>query len=107
MDALRGYTSDQLFAEIKRRVTCQTKPKKNIIMVGPPGSGKGTQGPNIRDELCICHLATGDMLRDAVSKGTATGLEKSYLRLTGEAKATDVRPLAVCEEAFVVVLGSR
>ena len=40
MDALRGYTSDQLFGEIKRRVTCQTKPKKNIIMVGPPGSGK-------------------------------------------------------------------
>ena len=33
MDALRGYTSDQLFGEIKRRVTCQTKPKKNIIMV--------------------------------------------------------------------------
>ena len=42
-------------------------------MVGPPGSGKGTQGPAIKDELCICHLATGDMLRDAVSKGTETG----------------------------------
>ena len=37
----------------------------NIIMVGPPGSGKGTHGPFIRDALCICHLATGDMLRDA------------------------------------------
>ncbi len=73
MDALRGYTSDQLFSEIKRRVTCQNKPKKNIIMVGPPGAGKGTQGPAIKDELCICHLATGDMLRDAVSKGTETG----------------------------------
>jgi adenylate kinase len=84
MDALRGYTSDQLFGEIKRRVTCQTKPKKNIIMVGPPGSGKGTQGPNIRDDLCICHLATGDMLRDAVTKGTATGKIAKDVMARGE-----------------------
>ena len=45
----------------------------NIIMVGPPGAGKGTQGPFIKDELCICHLATGDLLRDAVSRGTELG----------------------------------
>jgi len=37
-----------------------------IVMVGPPGSGKGTHGPYIRDALCICHLATGDMLREAI-----------------------------------------
>jgi len=84
MDALRGYTSDQLFGEIKRRVTCQSKPKKNIIMVGPPGSGKGTQGPAIKDDLCICHLATGDMLRDAVSKGTETGLIAKGVMARGE-----------------------
>jgi len=84
MDALRGFTSDQLFGEIKRRVTCQSKPKKNIIMVGPPGSGKGTQGPVIRDELCICHLATGDMLRDAVTKGTATGKIAKDVMARGE-----------------------
>ena len=42
-------------------------------MIGPPGSGKGTQGPKIKDDLCICHLATGDMLRAAVAKGTETG----------------------------------
>ena len=84
MDALRGFTSDQIFAEMKRRVTCQSKPKKNIIMVGPPGSGKGTQGPLIRDDLCICHLATGDMLRDAVSKGTATGKIAKDVMARGE-----------------------
>jgi adenylate kinase len=50
-----------------------SKPKMNIIMVGPPGAGKGTQGPIIKDELCLCHLATGDLLRDAVSKGTELG----------------------------------
>jgi len=42
----------------------------NIVMVGPPGSGKGTHGPFIRDALCICHLATGDMLREAIAAGT-------------------------------------
>eukprot|EP00351_Strombidinopsis_sp_SopsisLIS2011_P002748 CAMPEP_0116877312 /NCGR_PEP_ID=MMETSP0463-20121206/9094_1 /TAXON_ID=181622 /ORGANISM="Strombidinopsis sp, Strain SopsisLIS2011" /LENGTH=217 /DNA_ID=CAMNT_0004524471 /DNA_START=133 /DNA_END=786 /DNA_ORIENTATION=- len=45
----------------------------NVIMIGPPGSGKGTQAPRIKDDLCLCHIATGDLLRDAVSKGTELG----------------------------------
>merc|ERR1712070_320497 len=53
-------------------------------MVGPPGSGKGTQGPFIKDTLCICHLATGDMLRDAVSKGTETGKIAKDVMARGE-----------------------
>ena len=44
-----------------------------VVMVGPPGSGKGTHGPSIRDALCICHLATGDMLREAIEAGTELG----------------------------------
>lgn len=84
MEALRKFNSDDLFDEIKRRVECQRKPKMNVIMVGPPGSGKGTQGPRIKDELCICHLATGDMLRDAVSRGTATGKIAKDVMARGE-----------------------
>ena len=84
MDALRSFSSDDLFAEIKRRVECQKKPKMNVIMVGPPGAGKGTQGPIIKDDLCICHLATGDMLRDAVSKGTPTGKIAKDVMARGE-----------------------
>ena len=53
-------------------------------MVGPPGAGKGTQGPIIKDDLCICHLATGDMLRDAVSKGTPTGKIAKDVMARGE-----------------------
>ncbi|KND02546.1 adenylate kinase 1 [Spizellomyces punctatus DAOM BR117] len=51
--------------------------KKDLRMVimGPPGAGKGTQAPRIKEEFCICHLATGDMLRAAVRAGTQIGKE--------------------------------
>lgn len=42
---------------------------------GPPGCGKGTQSPFIKEEYCLCHLATGDMLREAVAKQTPLGVE--------------------------------
>jgi adenylate kinase len=44
-------------------------------LVGPPGSGKGTQSPLIKDEYCLCHLATGDMLRAAVAAKTPLGIK--------------------------------
>ena len=84
MTDLRNTKLDDLFDEIKRRAVCMSKPKMNIIMVGPPGSGKGTQGPIIKDDLCICHLATGDMLRDAVSKGTELGKKAKDVMARGE-----------------------
>ena len=40
-----------------------------FLRIGPPGCGKGTQAPEIKKEYCVCHLATGDMLRDAVARG--------------------------------------
>ena len=84
MDALRNIKLDDLFSEIKRRAVCMSKPMMNVIMVGPPGSGKGTQGPILKDELCICHLATGDLLRDAVAKGTELGLKAKDVMARGE-----------------------
>ena len=45
----------------------------NLILIGPPGSGKGTQSLNLTRKYGICHLATGDMLREAVDKGTSLG----------------------------------
>ncbi|KAJ4841120.1 hypothetical protein Tsubulata_003764 [Turnera subulata] len=44
-------------------------------MVCPPGSGKGTQSPLIEDKYCLCHLATGDMLRAAVAGKTPLGVK--------------------------------
>ena len=73
MSNLRNVKLEDLFTEIRRRYECTKKPALNIVLIGPPGSGKGTQAPQIKDDLCLCHLATGDMLRDAVAQGTELG----------------------------------
>ncbi|KAF8000893.1 hypothetical protein HF325_004682 [Metschnikowia pulcherrima] len=46
-----------------------------MVLIGPPGAGKGTQAPNLKEKFCACHLATGDMLRAQVSAKTALGVE--------------------------------
>lgn len=48
---------------------------RNVVHLGPPGSGKGTQSPIIKDEYCLCHLASGDMLRAAVAAKTPLGIK--------------------------------
>lgn len=44
-----------------------------LILLGPPGAGKGTQAARIKQEFAIAHLSTGDMLRGAIAAGTETG----------------------------------
>ncbi|KAI5479187.1 adenylate kinase [Pseudohyphozyma bogoriensis] len=46
-----------------------------IVLMGPPGAGKGTQAPNIKEAYNVCHLATGDMLREQVKQGTPLGVQ--------------------------------
>ncbi|PBP28029.1 adenylate kinase [Diplocarpon rosae] len=46
-----------------------------MILIGPPGAGKGTQAPKIKEKFSCCHLATGDMLRSQVAKKTPLGKE--------------------------------
>ncbi|KAI9274510.1 adenylate kinase-domain-containing protein [Phascolomyces articulosus] len=64
------------FDALEKKVA-QGVPKEQLRMVimGPPGAGKGTQAPAIKDKFCACHLATGDMLRAAVAAKTPLGLE--------------------------------
>ncbi|KAF7595145.1 adenylate kinase [Aspergillus hancockii] len=56
-------------------------PKKSVaeqmrlVLMGPPGAGKGTQAPALKERYCVCHLATGDMLRSQVAKKTELGKE--------------------------------
>eukprot|EP00238_Polyblepharides_amylifera_P000715 CAMPEP_0196571050 /NCGR_PEP_ID=MMETSP1081-20130531/1226_1 /TAXON_ID=36882 /ORGANISM="Pyramimonas amylifera, Strain CCMP720" /LENGTH=240 /DNA_ID=CAMNT_0041887809 /DNA_START=95 /DNA_END=817 /DNA_ORIENTATION=- len=72
---LTEISSDALLKEMNRRLACLNKPEKRVILIGPPGSGKGTQSPKLKNEHCLCHLATGDMLRAAVAAKTPLGLE--------------------------------
>lgn len=51
-----------------------------VIMLGPPGSGKGTQAAQLAEKKGMAHLSTGDVLRNAVKEGTDLGLKaKSYM----------------------------
>lgn len=47
----------------------------NLILFGPPGSGKGTQSANVVDTYKLHHISTGDLLRDEVSRQTTLGVE--------------------------------
>lgn len=52
----------------------------NLILMGPPGAGKGTQADLIKASYPVPHISTGDMFREAVQQGTAMGLKaKSYM----------------------------
>ena len=51
----------------------------NIILFGPPGSGKGTQSANLVDKYGLIHLSTGDLLRKEMKEGTPLGLEAKSL----------------------------
>src|SRR5262245_13692712 len=52
----------------------------NLILLGPPGAGKGTQAERLREDFDIAYIATGDMLRKAVAEGTELGQKaKTYM----------------------------
>jgi adenylate kinase len=56
---------------------------KKIVLLGPPGSGKGTQGERLQAELGLPRLSTGDMLRDAVKRGTELGQKVAPIMASG------------------------
>lgn len=87
---LEDVSHDDLMTEVLRRLRCAPKSEKRIILIGPPGCGKGTQSPMIKEDHCLCHLATGDMLRAAVAAQTPLGVVAKKAMDKGELVTDDL-----------------
>ena len=62
----------------------------NLIILGPPGAGKGTQAAFISSEQNIPHISTGDMLREAIKNGTELGLQAKAIMYAGNLVSDDL-----------------
>ena len=71
-----------------------------IILLGPPGCGKGTQAQKLINEFGFVQLSTGDMLRAAISKGTEIGLEAKSIIDKGELVSDEIVIGIVRERIF-------
>lgn len=61
-----------------------------LLFLGPPGAGKGTQAVRIAEQLGVPHVATGNMLREAVAAGTELGLVAKDVMARGDLVSDDL-----------------
>lgn len=69
----------------------------NIILMGPPGAGKGTQATSIVDSFHLPHISTGDMFREAIAQGTPVGLKAKEIIARGDLVPDEVTVALVKE----------
>ena len=70
-----------------------------LLFVGPPGAGKGTQAKKVAGERGVPHIATGDILREAVRRSTPVGLKARSFMDAGSLVPDDVM-IGIIEERF-------
>ena len=67
-------------SEVHANSPVSTVSELNLILLGPPGAGKGTQAERLQEDFELDYIATGDILRKAVADGTALGVKaKEYM----------------------------
>ena len=62
----------------------------NIILIGPPGSGKGTQSKFIENKFGVAQLSTGDMLRSNIALETEIGIKAQSIIDSGELVSDEI-----------------
>lgn len=95
LKSLVAQLNDKIHAleeKAKAAVSASKAPAQQLrtILIGPPGAGKGTQAPRIRDEFCVCHLATGDLLREQITKQTELGKMAKKIMDAGELVSDEI-----------------
>ncbi|TDK28928.1 adenylate kinase [Luteimonas terrae] len=70
-----------------------------LVLLGAPGSGKGTQAARLKDHLQVPHISTGDLLRAEVAAGTPLGLEAKTIMARGDLVSDEIL-LGMLEDRF-------
>jgi adenylate kinase len=74
----------------------------NLILFGPPGSGKGTQAERLREKRGLRHISTGDLLREAVAKGSELGRQVQAILASGQLVSDEI-VLALMRDVIAAV----